>query len=375
MSFLPAALEYAARGWCIIPIRHRGRGKEAACRWTRYQRERPADRTLRRWFEVQLDGLAVVFGDVSGGLVCRDFDRLDSYKQWAAAQPELAAALPTVKTARGRHVYFRSQWRGYIDMPDGELRGDSGHYCVLPPSRHLSGTVYRWLVPLPDGPLPELDPFAVGLAPDVTEQAEQTKQTEAIEKGRNDSRLTVESAICLSLPTGPGQRNQCAFRLARALKAVPGLADAEPAALRGIVRQWHQQALPFIRTRPFDESWAEFVYAWSRVVLPWGTDALSVVWRKAMQAECPEAAERYELPEVRRLVAFCRQLQRSVGDGAFFLSCRTAARLLECGPMTAWRWLNMLTADDVLSVVHRGTAGAKGRATRYRYVGDDGVSA
>ena len=35
--------------------------------------------------------------------------------------------------------------------------------------------------------------------------------------------------------------------------------------LREIVRQWHHQALAFIRTKAFGESWADFVVAWERV--------------------------------------------------------------------------------------------------------------
>jgi len=126
----------------------------------------------------------VIFGKVSGGLVCRDFDVLAGYDQWAADHPELARALPTVATARGRHVYFCSNHRGIKKLTDGELRGAG--YCLLPPSRHPAGTAYHWLNPLPEGQLPTIDDIqGKGLlghsTPHVTEWTENTQTTETAE--------------------------------------------------------------------------------------------------------------------------------------------------------------------------------------------------
>jgi hypothetical protein len=76
-----------------------------------------------------------------------------------ADHPDLAQTLPTVATSRGRHVYFRAgpadlfflDLRDLNPPEDGEYRGDSGHYCLLPPSRHPDGPTYKWLLPPPDG--------------------------------------------------------------------------------------------------------------------------------------------------------------------------------------------------------------------------------
>ena len=108
---LEAALSYAARGWSIIPIRPRDK-KPACGSWKRYQ-ETPADHpTLHEWFDKNTSpGLAVVLGPVSGGLVCRDFDDMGAYNAWALEHPDLAAGLPTVATARGRHVYLVADWK------------------------------------------------------------------------------------------------------------------------------------------------------------------------------------------------------------------------------------------------------------------------
>ena len=154
-NMLDAAFHYAALGWSIIPTTPNS--KRAAVKWKRCQDRKPDEAQLRDWFGNGQDvGLAVILGNVSGGLVCRDFDKMDAYEEWAAAYPELAKMLPTVATARGRHVYFRAADADlrFFNLPDGEYRGDSGHYCLLPPSQHPDGPVYTWLVPMPDGSIP-----------------------------------------------------------------------------------------------------------------------------------------------------------------------------------------------------------------------------
>jgi hypothetical protein len=131
-EFLQDALGYAARGWSIVPICLDGDRKTPAIKtWKKYQTERASDATLRRWFaRPGVDGLAVVCGAVSGGLVVRDYDVLDSYKQWAAARPDLAAALPTVETARGRHVYFHHSTER--DTRPERFIGGSSVYPMIP---------------------------------------------------------------------------------------------------------------------------------------------------------------------------------------------------------------------------------------------------
>ena len=137
---LAAALDYAAIGLSVIPIRPNS--KAAAVHWKPYQQQRADESQLRQWFGNDGDrGIGVVLGQVSGGTCCRDFDVRASYERWAAEQRILAATLPTATTARGQHVYFRSHFHGFVDLGDGEYRGD-GHYCLLPPSRHPDGAVH-----------------------------------------------------------------------------------------------------------------------------------------------------------------------------------------------------------------------------------------
>ncbi len=139
---------------------------------------------------------------------------------------------------------------------------------------------------------------------------------------------------------------------------------AEPDALQAIVRDWHQRALPFIRTKIFDESWTDFVTAWQRVERPAGR-SLQVAAEKAQQEPPPPVADRYDGP-LRGLVALCWQLQTQWGDRPFPLACRTAADVLGVSAIKAWRLLNTLQFDGILRLVKTGTKTSK-KASEWRF--------
>jgi hypothetical protein len=180
---------------------------------------------------------------------------------------------------------------------------------------------------------------------------------------------TVETAVRESLPLGVGRRNLMVFELARALKAIPALARTDPRDLETVVRDWHQRALPFIGTKPFEETWIDFLRAWPRVKYPKGTEPMAKVFAQALDAHPPAVAERYEQPRLRLLVSLCRELQRGAGDGPFYLSVRTAAGLLGVDISTASRWLFLLLQDGILDIVSRGDQRER-KASRFRYIAE-----
>jgi hypothetical protein len=363
------ALAYARRGWSIIPAA----GKKPCCRWSQYQERRADEAALRRLFARSgITGLAVILGPVSGNLVARDYDDAGSYHRWAGAHPHIAGALPTVKTARGFHVYFRGGTSRITTLNDGELRGNG--YCLLPPSLHPDGAHYRWLVPLPAGDLPDIDPSVAGLCNTedraTTEDRDNT-DTQTLPVSAPSSVLQdAEQAIIDTLPITLGQRNRCLFRLARELKAITPA--AEFGHLRPIVERWHQRALPVIATKPFLETWADFVQAWRRVRVPAGQGALDLALQRAAAAAPPERAlTLYGGGPIVLLVALCCELQHINGADEFFLDCRTAGRLIGVNHTTAWRYLAVLCADGVLKAGEQGSYGsgsATGKASRYRYL-------
>jgi hypothetical protein len=61
--------------------------------------------------------------------------------------------------------------------------------------------------------------------------------------------------------------------------------------------------------------------------------------KRRKQIPLRPAAHRYDYNGLRLLVAVCRELQRVSGQGEFFLSCRTAGKLLGVNHVTAARYL------------------------------------
>ena len=375
---LKQALRYYDQGWCIIPI---PQGEKAArIRWKRYQTKRPDESRLCRWFADNHSNIAVVLGGVSGGLACRDFDTEQAYQQWAGEHRDLADKLPTVKTARGYHVYFLADVDGIRDFNNGELRGGGG-YCLLPPSVHPDGVIYEWLIETNSENLLSLKPdiFLPSSDTEQTEQTEKTQQTqENSSNGKKGGKTTKVLRVFVSdfgkiiertLPKKTGSRNRKVFELARALRSLPEYADADPKIFEPVVRQWHRQALPNIRTQDFEETWIDFLKAWPKIRWKVGDSPMGDTFERAKGLPVPELAAHYDNPKLRLLAAWCKVLAEQAKDGSFFLSTRTAGKYLDVEPMTANRWLFLLEQDRILEVVEKGKlTRAGGIATRFRYI-------
>ena len=120
---------YRALGWRIIPAGH-GLDRKRPPRgfkWAKYRKQELTDAELARWFGKGGKSYpAVILGEPSGGLACRDFDEADEYFAWTVDHPELAKSMATVETGRGFHVYFiLADGECFRDYGDGELRGDA----------------------------------------------------------------------------------------------------------------------------------------------------------------------------------------------------------------------------------------------------------
>jgi hypothetical protein len=400
---LAAALAYRRRGWSIIPIAAGTKVPPKRFSWKQYQARQPTERELRDWFADRDDlGLAVLFGEASGGLVCRDFDDVKGYERWKRAYPDLARVLPTVATARGRHVYFRvqSSWHVFRDLrpeENGEFRGDSGHYCLLPPSRHPDGPEYRWLVPLPKDDLLLIEAVVdAGLLPDagqyfcsgvdVTQKAQGSHRKSQViispVRARGEAvrmslgaQMGIEEAIARTIPTGPGTRRMKLLELARKLKFMPELASIPAAGinfLKPYLKRWWKKAKP--RTSgnhpEFHQSWQDFVFAWEEARIPYGATT-QAIFEKARSSPAPKVAvEKYGEGSLRAILAsLCRELQRSNGGDHFFLSGRTAGSLLKVSDVQAWRWLKQLQEDRIIEPVKVHPRGRR-LAMEYRYLGD-----
>jgi hypothetical protein len=154
----------------------------------------------------------------------------------------------------------------------------------------------------------------------------------------------------------------------KATGALPEGEDFPLKFLRQAVNQWAEMASPFLRPEQTrDEYFIEFLELWDYAVLPFGDAILIEAFEAAQRAGTLDPAFKiFEDEQMRLLCAFCRELQRRVGDRPFFLSCRTVQKLLGLGSYdTAARWLRGLVRVGILYRVKQG--GLK-QATRYRYL-------
>jgi hypothetical protein len=179
----------------------------------------------------------------------------------------------------------------------------------------------------------------------------------------------IQSAILRTLPKAQGERWRCVFELARALKAVPAYAEAEVNSLRPIVVEWHRRSIPFISTKPFFDTWADFATGWERVRVPAGEKLLARMFELARNEPVPSDLLEDAPDQCRLLVALVRVMQRESGDHPFFLSCRSVAPLLGVDFSSVARFLRFLVAVGILELVRQGDM-KSGKASEYLYLLD-----
>lgn len=142
-----AAVAYASAGLSVLPWRYIDGGKRPTVRWGELQQRRWSVAEADAWWSGRgaADAVGVVTGAISD-LVVLDCDD-DDAAAWA-----LDALPPTpwmVRTGRGLHLGYghpgaRVGNRTRIGGLALDLRGDGG-YVAMPPSRHRSGAIYRWV--------------------------------------------------------------------------------------------------------------------------------------------------------------------------------------------------------------------------------------
>lgn len=220
LSILDTALTYAASGLSVFPAY---KNKRPVVKWQPFQEEIAGEAVIRRWFGKGRYNVAVVCGEVSGGLVVLDFDHDASrvFPAWAefVKSNYVLPNLPVVQTGRGYHVYYRCQepvnntmLAGLpVPIPDKpgkftripiiETRGEGG-FALAPPSKHENGKVYT-LLQGDLGQVPFLDDdqvqalFKACAFFDVV-----TEETSAEKPGVTNSVVTEEPGL-----TAPGVTN------------------------------------------------------------------------------------------------------------------------------------------------------------------------
>ncbi|KKK53033.1 hypothetical protein LCGC14_3098850, partial [marine sediment metagenome] len=175
----------------------------------------------------------------------------------------------------------------------------------------------------------------------------------------------INEAMVKTLPTGKGQRNKAIFEFARNLRGIPGLSDLPREELKGFVEEWHSQALPVIGTKPFIETWIDFLKGWPKVKWPVNEEFIPMILTKAQS----NPVDGYDDPRLSVLAAICRELH-GINGQKFYLATRTAGKLLGVSHTMISRWLFLLEHDRLIeTVVKGGTSENPRKATRFRYIG------
>jgi hypothetical protein len=156
---LKAALEYASRGYSVIPITDsREDGKEMKSplvRWREFEKVAASPDLIKQWFKMWPNaGVGIVTGAVSGLLVM-DIDP----KNGGTADGLPPTDMVVNTGGGGQHYYYRMNegQRNRAGANGVDVRADGG-YVVAPPSLHMSGEAYAWD---PDEDPGEIDPETV----------------------------------------------------------------------------------------------------------------------------------------------------------------------------------------------------------------------
>jgi phage/plasmid-associated DNA primase len=145
------------KGFSVIPIK--GMDKvPAISSWKEFQKRKPSDEELHKYFDHGNKNIGVVCGKISGGadsegkqyaLIVIDFDDKENLEFLIKGGiTKFIEKTLVAKTGKGFHVYFRvpedlSETRRFENLKI-DIKGE-GSYAVAPPSIHKEGARYQFL--------------------------------------------------------------------------------------------------------------------------------------------------------------------------------------------------------------------------------------
>ena len=161
--------------------------KKPLIRWQPNQKKKAGSTTIKKWFLQYPDaGLGIVTGKISKLFVV-DCDTSNGYKSTMELIPK-DVRIPTVKTPRGWHLYFKypsgsNLTTGQRILPGVDFRGEGG-YVVSPPTINGNGGQYKWLddLSLFDIKPPEIPKAILDLLPTCKKKTNKKKTIEHVNK-------------------------------------------------------------------------------------------------------------------------------------------------------------------------------------------------
>jgi hypothetical protein len=142
-------LDYANKGWRIMPIPPGKKFPEGISRWQERATNDP-DLVAQWWTEHPDHGIGIATGPGSQ-LWVLDVDDYESYRDLEQRHEPLPDTLTTITGSGGLHFYYNYPTDGTVIRnnastrlgPGLDVRGDGG-FVVAPPSIHPNGKQYEW---------------------------------------------------------------------------------------------------------------------------------------------------------------------------------------------------------------------------------------
>jgi hypothetical protein len=163
---LPFALEYAKRGWGVLPLHTPDEKGHCSCHKLHCTNVGKHPRTMngckdattneeiiRKWWEKWPDANVAIATGIESGIFVLDIDPRHGGDKSLKILEQKYGNLPTTLKSRtgsgGWHLFFRHPGATIPNLIGKigsglDLRGDGG-YVVAPPSLHQSGAFYQWI--------------------------------------------------------------------------------------------------------------------------------------------------------------------------------------------------------------------------------------
>jgi len=150
---IKSAMEYASYGWCIVPVKPRGKIPIAGKEW-QYKASKEEFQIESWWGQTPLANVGVLLGEKSG-IVDFEGDGPKAEQTMKLLFGDDIPITPTYRSSRGIHriLKYRNDLpepgKNLFKIGDLEIRtGNSGKgaQSVFPPSVHESGKIYEWLI-------------------------------------------------------------------------------------------------------------------------------------------------------------------------------------------------------------------------------------
>ena len=158
-----AALDYAARGWAVLPLEPQGKAPLGLLVPHGLKDATTDVEVITAWWARRPDAnVGLLTGEAFDVLDVDGEEGRTAFLERCETEgftPASLVELPRVVTGRGTHVYGPPTGRGNSTgiLPHVDWRGQGG-YVVAPPSIHENGNVYEWKL-APNGHLPEWPAF------------------------------------------------------------------------------------------------------------------------------------------------------------------------------------------------------------------------